>query len=56
MWTLFYTEGPGIHVAGLDPAGPLFENSPVAVHLDPTDAIFVDNIHTDGLPIYDAGR
>jgi len=34
-------------VTGLDPAGPLFENSYVEVRLDHTDATFVDIIHTN---------
>ena len=33
---------------GLDPAGPYFENTDPSVRLDPTDALFVDVIHTDG--------
>ncbi len=33
---------------GLDPAGPYFENTDPKVRLDPTDALFVDVIHTDG--------
>ena len=32
---------------GLDPAGPLFEDEHPAVRLDPTDAQFVDVLHTD---------
>ena len=32
---------------GLDPAGPLFSATDPAVRLDPTDAQFVDVIHTD---------
>ena len=33
---------------GLDPAGPYFDNTDPSVRLDPTDARFVDVIHTDG--------
>lgn len=32
---------------GLDPAGPLFSSTHSAVRLDPSDARFVDVIHTD---------
>jgi len=32
----------------LDPAGPYFEDTDPSVRLDPTDAMFVDVIHTDG--------
>ena len=32
---------------GLDPAGPFFKTTHTLVRLDPTDAKFVDVIHTD---------
>ncbi len=32
----------------MDPAGPYYENTDPKVRLDPTDALFVDVIHTDG--------
>ncbi|CAM4982006.1 unnamed protein product [Rotaria socialis] len=40
---------PGLgRITGLDPAGPSFENTDPRVRLDPTDALFIDVIHTDG--------
>ncbi|RXG68366.1 Inactive pancreatic lipase-related protein 1 [Armadillidium vulgare] len=39
---------PGFgRITGLDPAGPYFTGTPYFVHLDDTDAVFVDNYHTD---------
>ncbi|WAR23996.1 LIPR2-like protein [Mya arenaria] len=40
---------------GLDPAGPAFTKSDAIVRLDPTDAVYVDAIHSDGAPLQDAG-
>lgn len=36
---------------GLDPAEPCFEGTPELVRLDPSDALFVDVIHTDAAPV-----
>lgn len=33
--------------SGLDPAGPMFTSATADERLDPTDAMFVDVLHTD---------
>ena len=38
--------------SGLDPAEPYFQNTDKVVRLDPTDALFVDVIHTDGASFF----
>ena len=35
-------------ITGLDPAGPLFEETEAPVRIDPSDARFVDILHTNG--------
>lgn len=39
---------PGLgRITAMDPAGPYFTGTPSFVRIDPTDAVFVDAIHTD---------
>lgn len=42
-------------ITGLDPADPYFQYTDPEVRLDPTDAMFVDVIHTDGESILKLG-
>uniref|UniRef100_A0A8C3MZ47 Triacylglycerol lipase n=1 Tax=Geospiza parvula TaxID=87175 RepID=A0A8C3MZ47_GEOPR len=42
-------------ITGLDPAGPYFEGTPPEVRLDPTDANFVDVIHSNAAHFPAAG-
>uniref|UniRef100_A0A3Q0RB41 Triacylglycerol lipase n=1 Tax=Amphilophus citrinellus TaxID=61819 RepID=A0A3Q0RB41_AMPCI len=42
---------PGLaRITGLDPTEPYFQGTDPSVHLETSDATFVDVIHTDGLP------
>lgn len=41
---------------GLDPAGPYFEGTPPEVRLDPSDASFVDVIHSNAAHFPAAGK
>lgn len=42
----YVESGKIARVTGLDPAGPYFNEKPAEMRLDPTDAQFVDVIHT----------
>lgn len=47
---------PGLgRITGMDPAGPYFEDTDPEVRLDKTDAVFVDNIHSDAEDILHLG-
>ncbi|XP_042145393.1 LOW QUALITY PROTEIN: phospholipase A1 member A [Ixodes scapularis] len=39
-------------ITGMDPAEPYFEKMPKEVRIDPTDADFVDIVHTDGASFF----
>lgn len=42
-------------LTGLDPAEPHFQSTDPVVRLDPTDALFVDIIHSDATPFIRGG-
>lgn len=43
-------------LTGLDPAEPHFQSTDPVVRLDPTDALFVDIIHSDATPFIKGGK
>ncbi|XP_076103997.1 pancreatic triacylglycerol lipase-like [Mytilus galloprovincialis] len=50
-----YVHGAIAKITGLDPAGPLFENKDPKTRLDPSDAHYVEAIHTDGDSLFQLG-
>lgn len=48
-------DGEIAKITGLDPAGPLFENKDPVTRLDPSDAHYVEVIHTDGSSLLQLG-
>ncbi|MCL4124859.1 UNVERIFIED_CONTAM: hypothetical protein GTU68_060683 [Idotea baltica] len=48
----YVSSGQIDRVSGFDPAGPLFYDKSSDERLDPSDASFVDVIHTNSCPVY----